>query len=102
MNFSHQTGYAAAVVLAAGGMLIGYFVPVVGVIAMILIVCLVIASLLDAAFIFEAALAPLRSLWRWLAQKDDSRWVRRAPFIGLIAGWLFRWAASGLAAQGGA
>jgi hypothetical protein len=93
-----------AFALGAGGTLLGYYVPIVGVVLTVCLLLIVVAALLgDAGGAMADLIAtPFTALGRWLAQKDDSRWLRRAPFIGLVAGWILRWVANGLTASGGA
>jgi hypothetical protein len=103
MNANAQTGYALAAVLAAGGALIGFYVPIVGMVLTVCLILVLIAALLgdEGGAMVDLVAAPFRSLSRWLGQKDDRRWLRRAPFIGLILGWLGRWVANSLATSGG-
>jgi hypothetical protein len=104
MKAVDQRGYLVAFALGAGGTLLGYYVPIVGVVLTVCLLLVVVAALLgDAGGAMADLIArPFTALGRWLAQKDDSRWLRRAPFIGLVAGWILRWVANGLTASGGA
>jgi uncharacterized membrane protein YeaQ/YmgE (transglycosylase-associated protein family) len=103
MNGNDPTGYALACVLGAGGAVIGYYIPIVGVVLTVFLILILIAALLgdEGGAMVELLAAPFRALARWLGQKDDKRWLRRAPFIGLFLGWLGRWVANSLAASGG-
>ena len=102
MNTSDQTRYATAVALAGGGALVGYFVPIVGTILTVCLLLMLIAALLGdtGGAMADLVARPFAALGGWLAKKDDSRWLRRAPFIGLVAGTLIRWVANGLAVSG--
>jgi hypothetical protein len=104
MRAEDQGPYAAASALAFAGMLVGYYVPVVGVILTVLFLLVLIAALLGDAggAMVDLIARPFAALWRWLAQKDSYRLIRLAPVIGLTAGWLLRWVANVLEAKGGA
>ena len=104
MNGTDQTSYAVALALGAGCTLVGYYVPVVGVVLTVCLLMVVVAAVLgdEGGAMADLIGRPFAALGRWLAQNDDSRWLRRAPFIGLVAGWIVRWVANGLTASGGA
>jgi hypothetical protein len=104
MKAEDRAPYTLAFALAFGGMMVGYYVPLIGVILTVCLLLLLIAALLgDAGGVIADLLArPFAALGVWLAQKDGFRWVRLAPFIGLGTGPVFRWIANGLATQGGA
>jgi hypothetical protein len=103
MREEDQGDYAMALLLAAGGTLLGYFVPIVGAVLALCLVLLIIAVLVGDAggAMADLILRPLVALWRWLAQKDAQRLVRWAPVIGIVFGGLLRWAVGGLAMSGG-
>ena len=102
MRTEDNTAYMAASALAFPGMLLGYYVPALGA---ILLGCLLLAVLArhlgsrGGAGVGQA-LRPFVAFGQWLARKDDHSWVRRAPFIGLVAGWLMHWIIDGLMATG--
>ena len=104
MKAEDRTSYIVAFALAAGGALVGYHVPIVGVVLTVCLLLVVLAALLgDAGGAMADLIArPFAALGRWLAQKDESRWLRRAPIVGLVAGWLMRWGVNVTAATGGA
>jgi hypothetical protein len=90
-----------AVALAIAGGLVGYFVPFVGTLGLILLILLIIAAYLDSDLIVDVVFAPLRALLRWQMQGGEMRWLRRAPFLGLVAGALARWLLPGTLLAGG-
>ena len=96
--------YMAAMALTAVGMMVGYYVPLVGVILTVCVLLVLLAALLgDAGGAMADLIArPFAGLGRWLTQKDVRRLVRRAPVIGLVSGTVFRWIVDSLIARGGA
>ena len=88
MRTEDQGPYMAASVLAFGGAMIGYHIPLLGVI-------------LGACLILVLAFAPSVLGAQGLTIRDNGWWVRGAPLMGLGAGLLFRWITGGLTATGG-
>ncbi len=83
---------ALAVTLGAIGTVVGYSVPIVGPIAIVIILLFIIGALFDDnGALAGIALLPFRALATWLDQKDGYLWIRRAPFIGLVLGTFARW-----------
>jgi uncharacterized membrane protein YgaE (UPF0421/DUF939 family) len=82
---------AIACALAALGAALGFSVPIIGPIVILLIVLVAIAAVFDISGLAEAVFAPFQILASWLDKKDAFTWVRRAPFVGLIAGTAARW-----------
>jgi hypothetical protein len=94
---------AGAVALGIGFGVLGYVVPVMGVLLTIVIVLVVLAALLgDTGALGGAILSPFAALWRWLRREGEGAWLRRAPVIGLVGGGLVRWGQNLAVAQGGA
>lgn len=95
--------YMAASALTFAGMVVGYYVPLVGVVLTVCLLLLLIAGLLgdEGGAMADLLVRPFAALGRWLAQKDDWRLVRLAPVIGLVTGTVFRWIVDGLGAKGG-
>jgi len=104
MNARDKKRYAAAFALAVGGTLLGYYIPILGTFLTVCLLLVIVATLLGDAggAMAELVSRPFEALGGWLARKDESRWLRRAPVIGLVSGTLIRWVANGIAAQGGA
>ena len=102
MRPEDNKAYMAAYALAFAGTLVGYYVPIIGTILTVCLLLLVIAALLgdSGGAMAELLAQPFVKLGRWLARKDETSWVRRAPFIGVVAGWLMHWIIDGLMATG--
>ncbi len=104
MRPEDRTPYTLTFALTFGGMMIGYHAPLVAAILTLCLFLVLIAALRGKADSTTTDLSarPIAALGHWLAQKDNFRWVRLAPFIGLMAGWLFQRLVNVLAAQGAA
>jgi hypothetical protein len=104
MKSEDQGPYLAATVLSLGGMLLGYYAPVLGGVVTALLVLAGIAARLDdgGGTAVASLLGPLAALGRWLGQSDGQRLLRLSPVIGLVAGMLLHWALAALHLQGGA
>lgn len=81
--------FAIALALVAG--MIGYWFPVISYVVGFVAGLMLISVLLGGGGAVADAFPPLVALGRWLAVKDEFRWVRRAPLLGLIAGTLVKW-----------
>jgi len=103
MNAADRNRYMAAVALAVGGTLAGYYISVVGTILTVCLLLVLVAALLGdtGGAMADLVARPFSALGDWLRKKDEHSWLRRAPVIGLVAGSMIRWIATGLAASGG-
>jgi hypothetical protein len=102
VNKEGRVNFALAMMLAAAGALIGYLLPFLGTLAIVcLVLMLIVAFVGENGFKTDFVAVPFRVLSRWLSRNDASRWVKRAPIVGLVAGSLIRWVANGMTATGG-
>jgi hypothetical protein len=93
-----------AIALTLIGAAIGFYVPIVGVVLTVCLLLVLLAALLgdEGGAMTDLVAAPFTVLGRWLAQRDESRWLRRGPFIGLLSGTVVRWVLNNMAVTGSA